>query len=51
MYSLCFKVLYLGHYDPRNGTHTEGEGNDIGLNEVFEHKITAHIPQLKQMFR
>ena len=46
--SLCIKVLYLRHYDPRNGTHTEGEGNDISLNEVFEKKLTAQILHVKR---
>ena len=45
--SLSIKVLYLRHYDPWNGTHTEGEGNDISLGEVFEQKFTAQIPHLK----
>jgi hypothetical protein len=32
------RVLYLRHYDPWNGTHTEGEGSDISLNKVVGQK-------------
>jgi hypothetical protein len=32
---------YLRHYEPWNGTHAKGEGNDVSLKEMTKLRLLA----------